>query len=135
MLIAVSMHASDINIPQMTGRWVNVDANSVGILEVIIEVELDGMVPRHRFYWVGNTSPEPTKYTGSFVKYFSESVSDKNIVKAMANHQTSFSNIVYTITQSSNWDGRELIIDSYTEFTDNSRRSNYISHGIFRLIK
>lgn len=105
----------------LNGTWVNVDANSRGLVKVTIDGL--GIHP-----W-GACHPNPCDWGTIEGKIFSAKVDSGEVTTMMGQKYTTFSETTLTMTLESD---ERLRLDDFTQFNDHSERTNYHTVSYFR---
>jgi hypothetical protein len=104
----------------MNGDWLNVDANTRGIVEILIG--------GNRVHPYGACHPTPCDWGAIKARSFASSVDSSDVVRLTAKKKTNFSAIEMTLSLEA--DGR-LRAEVFTHFTDNSGRADYSTVNYF----
>ncbi len=107
-------------INDLNGTWVNVDANTRGL----VQIEIHG----NKIHPYGACHPDPCDWGVLKAKSFAASVDSSAPTSLLAKQTTSFSHV--EITLSLERDGR-LRAEVFTHFTDNSGRADYRTVNYF----
>lgn len=112
------LHAQLPGPHRLNGTWVNADPNTSGFAKLVID---DRTV--HPF---GACHPDMCDWGVLEGKSYYASVGSSTQAAMIASHITNFNEVVITLVLEE--DGR-LRVDSFTHFTDGSRRADYHSSG------
>ncbi|MBN2440132.1 MAG: hypothetical protein JXJ04_02260 [Spirochaetales bacterium] len=128
-LIAVSTIQSYAVNSGYLGYWENVDCNTKGITKFYLNKGLDKYSLGIHVY--GSCHPSDCDWGHTPLYVYGIDTNDKTHQHATAVYEMDFSITILTLEFMN--DGR-LILDSYTQFTDNSNRQNYHSYDIFKKV-
>ena len=115
------------SIQDFVGSWKNVDPNSNGI--VAIKIQRTGQTLKIRAF--GSCSPTPCDWGQVQGQVFAPNVSanlNSQAKWAVANYTTGFSKTTLVMSLQ----GNQLVVESYTQFTDGSGRTNYMNREKFK---
>lgn len=110
---------SAVNLGSLVGIWTNCDAETRGIVRIEL-VEKNGSLAVQVF---GACHPNPCDWGQVNGVAYAESVVDNDAVAFTALYNPGFAERIVT----GHLDGRTLIVEVFTRFTDGSGRSNYYS--------
>lgn len=110
----------------LAGTWVNTDPDTRSTPKIVIEIDDAGEAS---FTWWGRTHPTDSKYGPVPLKFYARSVSSKaDGPYAVVKHENNFSERMFILEI----DGGYLRVQSFTKFTDESKRSSYSNKMTFR---
>jgi hypothetical protein len=116
-------------VTSLLGTWVNTAPNSPDIREIIIGLNPGGTLNVRAF---GACVPTLCAWGQVTAITFGASISSVNGQVFLAPYKFSFANSLLDGTIGPK--GTALVVQNYTEFTDHSGRSNYVSTDIFKRI-
>lgn len=109
------------------GTWANKDANTGGVTRLVITSAGGNKLNIQVF---GKCHPTDCDWGTTSVTTYGINVEDKNHTYATANYNKGFANTLLTLNHA----GSQIMLQSYTQFLDNSSRQNYYSRDYFQRI-
>ena len=128
-LFAAGLVAPALAAPQdFVGNWVNVDSNTRGITRFVVTAPQPNTLKVQVF---GKCHPTDCAFgTTQFITY-GNSVQDTNHKEGTATYRQSFANDFLTFAlEGAN--KNQILLQSFTQFTDNSARQNYFAQYRFK---
>ncbi|BAY11640.1 hypothetical protein [Calothrix sp. NIES-2098] len=107
------------------GTWVNKDSNTRGVTRVVITSAGSNKLNIQVF---GKCHPTDCDWGTAPVTTYGLNVQDTNHTYATANYNKGFSNTLLTLDHA----GSQIMLQSFTQFLDNSGRQNYYSRDYFQ---
>ncbi len=111
--------AAAVSLTPFVGTWTNVDHATRDIVKV--QISASGSSLKVELF--GACSPTPCDWGTVSAIAYAANVSSSVAVAFTANYSFSFSKVVVV----GHLSGKDLILETFTEFTDGSGRSNYYS--------
>ncbi|CAA6815522.1 MAG: Unknown protein [uncultured Sulfurovum sp.] len=125
-MIVFAMSLSATTLSQFTGNWKNTNSKSRGITKVKISKSNQQL----KMQVFGSCSPRDCDWGSQKVYPYGRSTSSnlqRNILALSATFNTGFSKKILVVKRK----GNKLVVQSFTRFTDKSRRSNYMTTETF----
>jgi hypothetical protein len=116
-VLATGIHPAAVSPTTLVGTWTNVDHATRDIVKIVISHS--GSALKVEVY--GACTPTPCDWGSVSAIAYAANVSSSPAVAFSANYSFSFSKVVVT----GHLSGKHLILETFTEFTDGSGRSNY----------
>jgi hypothetical protein len=107
------------------GTWVNKDSNTGGITRLVITSAGANKLNIQVF---GKCQPKDCDWGTTSVTTYGLNVQDQNHTYATANYNKGFANTLLTLSHTNS----QIMLQSYTQFLDNSARQNYYSRDYFQ---
>ncbi|MBD2666620.1 hypothetical protein B6N60_02084 [Richelia sinica FACHB-800] len=107
------------------GTWVNKDTNTRGITRLVITSGGGNTLNIQVF---GKCHPTDCDWGSTSLVTYGLNVQDNDHTYGTANYNQGFSNNILTI----NLGGQQVMLQSFTQFLDNSGRQNYYSRDYFQ---
>jgi hypothetical protein len=111
----------------MVGTWVNADSSTGGVTRLVIT----GTGNTYEVHGFGKCSPTDCDWGKKPMTTYGTNVSDVTHQIGTATYKPGFAETTLTMEQS----GGQIIVHSFTRFTDSSNRQNYHSRYIMRKVK
>ncbi|QLE57362.1 hypothetical protein [Nostoc sp. TCL26-01] len=109
------------------GTWVNKDGNTRGITRLVVTSAGGNKLNIQVF---GKCHPTDCDWGTTSLLTYGVNVQDTNHGYGSANYNKGFANTFLGLGQS----GQEIMVQSYTQFLDNSGRQNYYSREYFQRV-
>lgn len=127
-LFAAALAAPSIAAPQdFVGTWVNVDSNTRGITRFVVTAPQPKVL---RIQVFGQCSPTDCNWGTTQLTTYGTSVQDADSKSATATYNKSFANSFLALSLRGN--KKQMMLQSFTQFTDNSGRQNYFAQYGFK---
>jgi hypothetical protein len=107
------------------GTWVNKDSNTGGVTRLVITSAGGNKLNIQVF---GKCHPTDCDWGTAPVTTYGLNVQDTNHTYATANYNKGFSNTLLTLNNG----GSQIMLQSFTQFLDNSGRQNYYARDYFQ---
>ncbi|MDZ8055308.1 MAG: hypothetical protein RMX68_000265 [Aulosira sp. ZfuVER01] len=107
------------------GTWVNKDSNTRGVTRLVVTSAGGNKLNIQVF---GKCHPTDCDWGTTSVTTYGLNVQDTNHTYATANYNKGFSNTLLTLDHA----GSQIMLQSFTQFLDNSGRQNYYSRDYFQ---
>lgn len=107
------------------GTWVNTNSSTRGITRLVVTNAGGNKLNIQVF---GKCSPTDCDWGKQSLVTYGSNVQDTNHRSATVVYNKGFSDTIVTLSLS----GRQLNLQSFTEFKDQSGRQNYFSNDVFR---
>jgi len=128
-LFAASLAAPTFAAPQnFVGTWVNADSNTRGITRFVVTSSQPNVLKVHVF---GKCHPTDCDWGTTQLATYGSNVQDPDSKAATAAYNQNFANslLTFALGGSSN---NQILLQSFTQFTDRSGRQNYFSQYRFK---
>lgn len=126
LALATALVSPAIAAPgDFVGTWVNKDANTRGITRLVITSAGNNTLNIQVF---GKCHPTDCDWGTKKLVTYGLNVQDTNHTYATANYNQSFANSLLTLGLAS----KQIMLQGYTQFIDNSGRKNYYSRDYFQ---
>lgn len=127
-LFAAGLAAPSIAAPQdFVGTWVNVDSSTRGITRLVVTAPQPNVLKIQVF---GKCQPTDCNWGTTQLTTYGTSVQDADSKAATATYKQSFANSFLTMALRGN--KNQMLLQSFTQFTDNSGRQNYFAQYGFK---
>ncbi|BAY60063.1 hypothetical protein NIES22_01200 [Calothrix brevissima NIES-22] len=124
--LAASLISPTLAAPaDFIGTWVNKDSNTRGVTRLVVTSAGSNKLNIQVF---GKCHPTDCDWGTTSVVTYGLNVQDTNHTYATANYNQGFSNTLLTL----DYAGSQIMLQSFTQFLDNSGRQNYYSRDYFQ---